>query len=360
MRRQNQKGFTLIELLVVLALIAIISAIAFGAFKSVSEGNKRTSCQSNLSQIYKSVRLYAQDYDGNLPYLNEQGDPNMANYTDVSATPRGGIGLWSLYTFGKPGFQSPVPYPANGDTNCSPTSVDLPAQVEDSSQVAAGYVGLTGYVRSTKIFHCPADNFAHDVEYRDLTDKSTPTYECKTTSQPVNSPTLLVPVGNYNYLNPFYLSYQVTDDSPLRDAANTNTGQPTYSSFRKPENSNNNKIQYRQITPYKLDLTTGQPVTVDRSIKDMTVLTWCRFHRALTDTGATKSERRAFDNVLFSDGSVQSLPVKQDVTIKATGEPGACYGWQRVPREKADDMLFANSPSDDPSDSKSTNCVPLP
>ena len=132
--QKHHNGFTLVELLVVLAVVAIVSSISFGAFKSISEGNKRTSCQSNLQQIYKSVRLYSQDFEGRLPYLNENGDPNMpdnspagpAPYlpTGIGSTPKGGIGLWSLYTFGKPGFQRPTTLQAYPDllptesTNC--------------------------------------------------------------------------------------------------------------------------------------------------------------------------------------------------------------------------------------------------
>ncbi len=342
MRKQHKSGFTLVELLVVLAVIAIISSISFGAFRSISDGNKRTSCQSNLSQIYKSVRLYSQDYDGRLPYINENGDPNMGGYSNINETLKGGIGLWSLYTFGKPGFQRPDSLSATASTNCSLSSVDLPAQLEDSSQVANGFVGLSGYVRSAKIFHCPADNFSRDVQYRDLTDTTSPTFDCKTAT--VDSPTLLIKDGNYNYLNPSYLSYQVTDDSPAAE--------PTYSSFRRPEAT----IKYRQITPYKIDTSSNATRIVDRSIKDMTVLTWCRFHRPLDKDGLTRTTSRNFDNVLFSDGSVQSLPVVQNVQNASGSNTGTCSGWQRVPREKAEDMLVTSTPST----ILITDCVPSP
>lgn len=340
MRKHSPRGFTLIELLVVLAVIAIVTSISFGAFKSVSEGNKRTSCQSNMQQLYKSLRLYGQDYDGQLPYLNENGDPDMKTaatspYNNVVQTPRGGIGLWSLYTYAKVGNPRPSNVLPTDSTNCSSSSVDLPAQLEDNSQ--ADFVGLAGYIRNPKIFHCPADNFAHDVQYRDLTDTSNPTYECKTTN--VNSPTLLIKDGDYNYFNPSYLSYQVVDDNP-KDV-------PTYASFRKPEGT----IKYRQITPFKIDTSSGGTRLVDRSIKDMTVLTWCRFHRSLNTDSTTKSSKRAIDNVLFSDGSVQSIPVEQPVTQTQTGVTGTCLGWQRVPREKADSMS---------KDYPISDCVPSP
>ncbi len=340
MHKHPKNGFTLIELLVVLALIAIISSISFGAFRSVSDGNKRTSCQSNLAQIYKSVRLYGQDYDGRFPYLNENGDPNMTNtpstYSDIQATPKGGIGLWSLYTYPKKGSQAPdsmTPNRGAGNTNCSTNSVDLPAQLGDAT--ADNFVGLAGYVRSAKIFHCPADNFARDVQFRDMTDTSSPTYECKTTS--VNSPSLLFKDGDVTYLNPSYLSYQVNDDLPPADL--DLNPDPTYSSFRTPETSGANGIKFRQIRPYKV--VNNATERVDRATKDMTVLTWCRFHRSLDKTGEnTRAGGRNFDNVLFSDGSVQSLPVTQDVVQEDSGAKGQCFGWQRVPREKADKKML--------------------
>ncbi|PQV64924.1 prepilin-type N-terminal cleavage/methylation domain-containing protein [Abditibacterium utsteinense] len=302
---QNHKkwrsGFTLVEILVVLAVIAIISSISFSAFKSVTEGNKRTNCQSNLSQIYKSVRLYSQDYDGRFPYLNAGGAPNQ------TATPPNGIGLWSLYTFPKPGATNNCTPDVAGFNTDYNTDLDLPPANEDSPQQ------LAGYVRSAKIFHCPADKFAKDIQLR------TPSAACITQNVPTG--TLTVKQGNAVYLNPSFLSYQQVDDRGT-------TPTDTYSSFRKagPE--------IRQLTPYSSNNT-----ILDRPTRDMTVLTWCRFHRSLDADGKTVDGKRNFDNVLFSDGSVQSLPTIQTVSSAATpSATSTCSGWQRVPREKAESM----------------------
>ena len=307
-----RSGFTLIEILVVLAVIAIVSSISFGAFRSVNEGNKRTSCQANLSQIYKSVRLYAQDYDGRFPYLNEGGAPAQAS------TPRGGIGLWGLYTFPKTGQFTTTGLPSYTSSNCSPSSVDLPPIIENENDLVQ-ITALTGYVRSNKIFHCPADRFSNSVQYRNLEDSAR---ACKATT--TESGIFSFKQGNFKYINPSYLSYQGVDPTNPTDVDK----QP-YSSFRLSD------IAARQLTPYK------DTQVLDRPTRDMTILTWCRFHRSLDKDGNTVSGQRNFDNVLFSDGSVQSLPADQ--LVKDASATGNCSSWQRVPREKAENMKTAST-----------------
>jgi prepilin-type N-terminal cleavage/methylation domain-containing protein/prepilin-type processing-associated H-X9-DG protein len=63
----NVRGFTLIELLVVMAIIAMLSGILFPVFASVRASSKKTTCESNLKQLYSAFQLYADDYDGTLP-----------------------------------------------------------------------------------------------------------------------------------------------------------------------------------------------------------------------------------------------------------------------------------------------------
>lgn len=65
-----RKGFTLIELLVVIAIIAILAAILFPVFARAREKARQASCQSNLKQLAVALMMYAQDYDGMMPFFD--------------------------------------------------------------------------------------------------------------------------------------------------------------------------------------------------------------------------------------------------------------------------------------------------
>lgn len=127
---RNRSGFTLIEVLVVISIAAIISAITLGGFGTVAAGNKRTSCQANLTQIYVACQQYAADEGGKFPYY-EPGPPNR------------NIGLWSLYTF-----------PSSTDSSRIATVGDKPVE---------------RYLRSSKSLHCPNDNRDNNDLYTDET-----------------------------------------------------------------------------------------------------------------------------------------------------------------------------------------------
>ena len=60
-RRPAAAAFTLIELLTVIAIIALLAAIIFPVFATVRENARRSSCMSNMRQIYQAVRGYQLD-----------------------------------------------------------------------------------------------------------------------------------------------------------------------------------------------------------------------------------------------------------------------------------------------------------
>lgn len=288
--KNNKSAFTLVELMVVLAIIALLSALIFGAISSIREGNKRGSCQSNLNQIHAALRLYAQDNDGQFPYRN----PGIADNTSASpdVVPSGGLGLWSLYVYPVPPSQTP------------PDSVSQLPYANSENDVTKAAT-LASYLKSPRAFHCPSDN--SDIAENGATGKvSSGEVEYVDTS------------GNRR-LNPDFLSYQGVDQT---------TSEAVYSSFR------GDKVK-RQLR-YMEQVTSTTVARPDRRAPDQAVVTWCRFHRTVdATTGAVKSPEKTFDNVLFLDGSVQSVPVEQTVTLSNGSASATCRGWKRVPLAEA-------------------------
>lgn len=281
---RRARGFTLIEILVVLSIATLLGSILFAAFKSVSAGNKKASCQNNLVQIYQATRLYGQDFNGELPYLN----PGVITNNPNNDAPPNGMGLWALYA-----------YPKSNSLDCDGLTSQLP-NPNDSTDAAAP---LGAYIKSPKFFHCPYDQF----------EKTPPT-----TATACQAPgTLQSDVLQYtgsdgnSHFNPFYLSYQ---------GLGAGIALTPYSSFREPDSK-------RQLVYYE---TNASDINRSVRISDTTVITWCRFHRALDANGNTVNKESNFDNVLFADGTVQYIPTTQ----KVNGVD--LQGGARLPLEVAD------------------------
>jgi len=66
---QKRKGFTLIELLVVIAIIALLIAILLPSLAKARESAKRSTCASNLKQIYTSLYQYGNENDASFPII---------------------------------------------------------------------------------------------------------------------------------------------------------------------------------------------------------------------------------------------------------------------------------------------------
>lgn len=235
--RTRRGGFTLFEILVVLAIAAVVTGITVGGFKEMRAGNKRVACSTNLTQIYQAARLYAADQDGKFPHFLQD---------DCSTNPddHDGIGLWALYTFPDAGEEHGLPL------------VDTKP--------------INRYLRSSKVFNCPAHLNADGDRESLYTDETKEKY-------------------NFDYL-----SYQTCDD-----------GSPTYASSRT-DSTSDPELWNRQLIHYDgTEFVSRQP-TGD------TIVTYCIHHR----------HERGKDNVLFYDGTIQQIDYN----------PGVA-GWKREPKE---------------------------
>ena len=299
--KKRKSGFTLVEIIVVLAIAALLSSIVFASFKSVNEGNKKTSCQSNMVQIYQALRLYGQDFNGNFPSYNPNG---LVKGTVSEPRPAAGLGLWALYA-----------YPSSNELDCDGRTTQLPALETPDNQTPP----LASYIKSPSSFHCPFDNFDHPV----VTGAG-----CRVPSSTATLNSIQLEYKDASgvaYFNPFYNSYQTADDQP---AAGTATDLATYSSFRAPGSS-------RQLVYYKSQAMPSD-INMQRRTPDTTVITWCRFHRKLGTDGTTVSSASNSDNVLFMDGTVRYLPTQQPIGT------ANCEGWTRIPEETIEGYSAVN------------------
>ncbi len=123
-RKAGGKGFTLIELLVVIAIIAILSAIVLPALARAKERAQAILCLNNTKQLTLAWLLYADDFDGLLPY-NLVMTPNPATRTNLNWV--NNVMTWDL---------------SSDNTN--------PATLAEAS--------LGPFVsKTTALYHCPSD-----------------------------------------------------------------------------------------------------------------------------------------------------------------------------------------------------------
>lgn len=267
----NRRGaFTLVELLVVISIAAVVSGLTLGGYRSVSDGNQRVSCQTNLTQIYQALQLYSKDYDGFYPRYDKT-DNTVASPDGVR-----GIGLWALY-----GTIHHVP-PAN-------TTISL----NDVSDVGEQFPGtgldkpLGMYLRNSKQLHCPAD-----AEHEDFR----------------------IPVDS-NTINQEFLSYQTIDPE---------TNEYTYQPWRSITNDADWRAR-RQLLRYRQPTPPGSLGFRRMPISEDAVITYCIWHR-----GARPVDNVLFHSgAVRPVPQLQQNPTP--IADRATGEPATLKGWLRKP-----------------------------
>lgn len=82
-KSESRKIFTLIELLVVIAIIAILASMLLPALNKAREKAKTIKCAANLKQHGTAFNMYADDFDGYLPTLQQASTPYLPRWFDV-------------------------------------------------------------------------------------------------------------------------------------------------------------------------------------------------------------------------------------------------------------------------------------
>ena len=158
MTKNSLRGYTLLELLIVIAIVAILSTIAYPVFIGVQERAKALKDMNNLRQIGVATQLYLNDHDGVLfsatpswmMQLNPVNplDPNQTKY----------LPSWDV-------FQSPLDTRAPSDRGDATTPISYGL----NQNVALAVTRLLAnkiVIPSAFILFAPAQDSAATVEFQ--------------------------------------------------------------------------------------------------------------------------------------------------------------------------------------------------
>lgn len=124
-----RRAFTLVELLVVIAVIVVVMGIMLPALSGAKAQAQRAICQGNQHKVWMGALLYAEHWEGVLPFDNWDGG-SAAYWPGTSV-------LWAGWL-----------YTGTLSTSATNQSVNLA-----TLQTGA----LWPYVNSAKLYKCPTD-----------------------------------------------------------------------------------------------------------------------------------------------------------------------------------------------------------
>lgn len=130
------KGFTLIELMIVVAIVAILSAVAFPSYTAYIVRGKRAECRAAISQVMQQQeRYYTQQNTylaftsaaANIPMKQFSGDTAATSACTISSGPcTGGLALTAcVLVTGQPSYADAavgnITLQSDGAKGCSGT-----------------------------------------------------------------------------------------------------------------------------------------------------------------------------------------------------------------------------------------------
>jgi len=66
-KRQSDSGFTLVEMMIVISIIVMLASLTVPVTISILSRARVVQCKSNMSQIYKAIFAYSNDYQMHMP-----------------------------------------------------------------------------------------------------------------------------------------------------------------------------------------------------------------------------------------------------------------------------------------------------
>lgn len=146
-------GLTMVEVLVVLAIILVLAAIVSVAARGGKQRAMETVCASNLAQIGKAFKLYADDYDDRLPPYS--GESAASQVVGIDAEPGKLKQALLPYTKNNDVFYCPVDRHARTAADRGHGDNSLHTSYMQSLQFSSGKPEVDGYV-NVEWSHCPA------------------------------------------------------------------------------------------------------------------------------------------------------------------------------------------------------------